>query len=169
MTDEQGTQSGPTGFTHGTLSDSVLKTAQAIEECFDEINLKKYRDGYRKLALSGTTGAMEALSKQQEGETTPPNTPVDMTRFLADTWLRSMANAWDATCDLTWLYQKDFSRYVGADTKSTEASSSQDDNPPPVPAENPATAPAGNAGAAPAPPNPGTGTERRWKGRREGR
>jgi hypothetical protein len=122
MTDNQGKQAGPTGFTHGTLSDSVLKTAQAIEEWFDEIDFEKYRGPYRKLALSGTTGALDALGKQQEGDTSPPDEPVDITRFLVDTWLCSMANAWDATRDLSWLYQKDFSRYVGADTKSTEAS-----------------------------------------------
>ena len=125
MTDEQGTRAGQTGFTQGLLSDSIQQTEQVIQEWFDELDYKKYGDAYLKLALSGTTGALEALGRQQEGKSSSANDPVDLTRFLADTWLSSMANAWDATRDLGRLVQKDFSRYVGVDTQSAEASSAK--------------------------------------------
>jgi hypothetical protein len=147
MTDGKDTRPGPAGFNHGLLSQYAVQTKEIIQELFEEENSKKYRDAYLKLALSGTTGALEALGKQQDGETSKDADPVDMTRFLADAWLSSMANAWDATRDLSRLWQNDFSRYVEAGTKKAEASSGQDDdqgsdqadNPPPVPSDNPGT------------------------------
>src|SRR4051794_26826052 len=112
MTDEQGTRPGHAGFTQGMLSKYVVEADEAIQECFDELDYESYGKAYLKLATSGTTGALEALGKQQEGKTSKGSDPVDLTRFLADTWLSSMANAWDATRDLSRLWQKDFCRYV---------------------------------------------------------
>jgi len=128
MTDE-GKRSGPAGFTQGPLSKYLDEAAQIIEEWFDEENFEKYRAAYLKLAKSGTNGATDALSNQQKGGTSPGDEPVDITRFLADTWLGSMKYAWDATRDLSKLWQKDLSLNLGGDDQSTKASSGQDGNP----------------------------------------
>ena len=102
------------GFSHGQLADQIDGTAQMIQAWFDDVDYKKYADSYRKLALSGTTGAMQALEKQQVGRTTRPGDPVDPARFFADTWLSSMANAWIATRDINQQFLDDFSRYFGS-------------------------------------------------------
>ncbi len=146
MTDE-GTRSGPAGFTQGMLAKYVSETKEIVEEWFDEENFEKYREAYLKLATSGTNGAFDALLNQQKGGTSGEDDPVDITRFLADTWLGTMKYAWDATRDLSRLWQNDFSRNLGRDDQSAKASSGQDDNPesgqadkpPPVPTDNPGT------------------------------
>jgi hypothetical protein len=135
MTDDKNTRTGPAGFTHGMLSEYVEQTEQIVEEWFEEENFKKYREAYLKLATSGTTAAVDALSNQQKGKTSKGSDPVDITRFLADTWLGTMKYAWDATRDLSQLWQNDFSRNLGGDAQSAKASSGQDDKPPPVQAD----------------------------------
>jgi hypothetical protein len=120
MTDE-GTRSGPAGFTQGMLSKYVSETQEIVEEWFDEENFEKYREAYLKLATSGTNGALDALLNQQKGPSSGEDDPVDITRFLADSWLGAMKYAWDATRDLSRLWQNDFSRNLGGADQSAEA------------------------------------------------
>src|SRR3954471_2766610 len=101
MTDERRGQSRPTGFTQGLLLQSVMQTQQMIEEWFDEVDLASYSKAYRKLALSGARGALEALARQQSGASASSGDPVDAARFFADTWLSGTSNAWEASLDLS--------------------------------------------------------------------
>ena len=129
MTDEKDTRPEPAGFTQGMLAKYVSETKQIVEEWFDAENFEKYRAAYLDLATSGTNGAIDALLNQQPGKTSEGDAPVDITRFLADTWLGTMKYASDATRDLSRLWQNDFSRNLGRDDQSAKASSGQDDNP----------------------------------------
>jgi hypothetical protein len=117
VTNGQRGRSGPV-VTHALLAESVTQTEQMIEAWFDEFDYDDYADAYRKIALSGTTGAFEALAKQQVGSSTSPGDPVDVARFLADAWLSSVANAFDATRDVSREYLNDLSRYLGLDLRS---------------------------------------------------
>ena len=101
-------------FDQGLMAETIVAAAQSIESWFDEVDFQKYVDGYRKLALSGTRGALEALARQQVGGTTKSTDPVDAPRFLADTWLSGMSNAWSAARDLNEQYTTDLSRYFGS-------------------------------------------------------
>ena len=108
---------GPS-WTAGLVSETIAETAQLIEAWFDDVDYQNYAAGYRKLALSGTTGGLEALAKQQVGGTTRSGDPVDVASFLADAWLSSAANAWAATRDINEQFLNDLSRFYGFDAGS---------------------------------------------------
>src|SRR4051794_29258820 len=99
MTDER--RRRPVGFTQGALSDSVEQTQQMLEEWFDDIDFTKYHDAYREIALSGANAALEALGRQQLGPSASSGDPVDIVRFVADTWFSGSASAWKASLDLS--------------------------------------------------------------------
>src|SRR5580765_5762942 len=109
MADEK-PASGPAGFDHGGVSQSVQQTQRMITAWFKELDPKAYLDAYQKLALSGTTGALEALRKQQKGKSAKKTDPVDPARFLADAWLGSVAEAWDATRDISREFMQDLAQ-----------------------------------------------------------
>jgi hypothetical protein len=118
MTDGNRGRPGQVGFDKGLLAGTSAETAQMIEAWFDDVDYKNYVAGYRKLALSGTTGALEALAKQQVGRTTKPGDTVDAATFFADAWLSSMTNAWTATRDINQQFVDDLSRFLGSDVPS---------------------------------------------------
>ena len=114
MTDGNSGRSSGGGFDQGLLSETIAQTRQMIEAWFDDLENPNYLAGYRKLALSGTTGALEALAKQQVGRTTSSGDAVDVPSFLADAWLGTVANAWAATRDINQQFLDDFSVNFGA-------------------------------------------------------
>ena len=118
MTDGNRERPGQVGFNTDLLAATVTETRQAIEAWFDDVDFKNYAAGYRKLALSGTTGALEALAKQQEGRTTKSGDTVDAATFFADAWLSSMTNAWAATRDISQQFMDDVSLYLGSSAGS---------------------------------------------------
>src|SRR5690349_5842182 len=115
MTD--GNRGRQVGFDAALLAGTITETAQMIEAWLDDVDYKNYAAGYRKLALSGTTGALEALAKQQVGRTTKPGDTVDAATFFADAWLGGMTNAWAASRDLGQQFMDDVSTYVGANAR----------------------------------------------------
>ena len=113
MTD--GDRGGALGaaFDQGLLSETIEAYTSAVEAWFNDIHTQKYVDGYRRLALSGTTGALDALGKQQSGNTTKSTDPVDVTNFFADAWLSTVSTAMSVTRDLNRQFVNDLSTYLG--------------------------------------------------------
>jgi hypothetical protein len=89
-----------------------------IQAWFDQLDYENYADAYRKLALSATTGALDALAKQQVGASASRTDRVDVASFLADAWLSSVATAWDASRDVSLEFLNDLSRYLDLDLGS---------------------------------------------------
>lgn len=84
-----------------------------VEACLDDFDVDTYSEAYRRIALSGTTGALEALGKQQKGGASSTEDPVNMFRFAADAWFCSAVEMWDGVQDLTNQYLQNLSNYAG--------------------------------------------------------
>jgi len=110
--EQQGNAAGAR-FTQGDIGPSLMRLQNLIQAGLDDFAFDHYREAYNKIAFSGTTGALDALGKQQTGDTADPKDPVNVFRFATDAWFYSAVEMWDGIRDLTNQYFQDLSNYAG--------------------------------------------------------